>query len=373
MTSPASPLGEGLPADLDTTLAAAFFGFSAGAILFGIGIRQAYEYYTTTNKDSLGKKLIIGIACVLDTLHLAFSMNLVYNLVINMLGYTEAGMRLVWSLKALGSTQVVLIILVQGFYLSQIWRVSARANLLLEKWFSIAIQTFVVFIGVFALAVGVIFLTRLQTIDVVHSFDLGFEYIVYLGFGATAIIDCSIAGAMCLLLHKSSSGTIKVQGVLETLIQYFIGSGLLTSFASILCIILYVAQPNTLLYLGMELSVPRLYANSLLAIANGRQGLLNRLDESIDLHLPSGVFFVEPDRVSLVGAHLKDTYSPEREPKYPEHMVTDPFASPTSTRQRYIGIPLSDPFSPGSETKYSPTDSEGSKSLSRASSRSHTV
>jgi len=284
------------------------------------------------------------------------------------LGYTEAGMRLVWSLKALGTTQVVLIILVQGFYLSQIWRFSGRANLLLEKRFSIAIQSFVVFIGVFALAVGVIFLTRLQTINVVHSFDSGFEYIVYLGFGATAIIDCSIAGAMCLLLHKSSIGTIKAQGVLETLIQYFIGSGLLTSFASILCIILYVAQPNTLLYLGMELSVTRLYANSLLAIANGRQGLLNRLDETIDLRIPSGVFFTEPDQVSLIGAHMKDTYTPERDPKYPGLVVANPFASPTSTRQRYLGIPLSDPFSPGSETRYSPTDSEGGKSLSRASS-----
>lgn len=130
--------------------------------------------------------------------------------------------------------------------------------------------------------------------------------------------------------------------------------------------------------------------------ANGRQGLQNRLDRSVDLHLPSGVFFGEPDQVSLVGAHLKDLYSPEREPKYSGHMATDPFASPTSTRQRYIGIPLSDPFSPGSETKYSPTDSEGAppllnirykytrtnlrialhtgnKSLSRTSSRSHTV
>lgn len=27
--------------------------------LFGIGVRQAYEYYTTTNKEPLGKKLIV--------------------------------------------------------------------------------------------------------------------------------------------------------------------------------------------------------------------------------------------------------------------------------------------------------------------------
>jgi len=32
---------------------------------------------------------------------------------------------------------------------------------------------------------------------------------LYLGFGSTAIIDCAIANAMCLLLYRSSAGTIK--------------------------------------------------------------------------------------------------------------------------------------------------------------------
>ncbi|KAF8970628.1 hypothetical protein BDZ97DRAFT_1790195 [Flammula alnicola] len=207
---------------------------------------------------------MIGVVCLLDTLHLVFSMYLVYSLVIQLLGYSVAGPHVLWSLKALGSVQVVLIVLVQGFYLFQIWRLSS--NLLLAKTFTRAAQLFVIVIALFALAVAVIFTSQLQKIDVINGFSQNFEYIVYLGFGATAIVDCSIAVAMCLLLHKSSAGTIKSETVLESLIQYFIGSGLMTSLAAILCIILYVAQPNTLLYLGMELSVTRLYANSLLAM-----------------------------------------------------------------------------------------------------------
>ncbi|KAF8188634.1 hypothetical protein BJ912DRAFT_390173 [Pholiota molesta] len=252
-TSTAATAG-GMPRNLDSTLGVAFFGFSAGAVLFGIMVRQAYQYYTTSKTDSIGRKLIVGAVCLLDALHLAFSMYLVYSLVLNLLGYAAAGPHVVWSLKAMGSVQVVLIVLVQGFYLSQIWRLSG--NLLLAKKFSLIVQIFVVFMALFALAVGAIFLSQLQRINVIYGFDTSFEYIVYLGFGATAIIDCATASAMCLLLHKSSAGTIKSETVLETLIQYFIGSGLLTSFAAILCIILYVAQPDTLLYLGWSSLLP---------------------------------------------------------------------------------------------------------------------
>ncbi|KIM37881.1 hypothetical protein M413DRAFT_448151 [Hebeloma cylindrosporum] len=302
--------------DLHTTLAAVFYGFSVGAILFGITIRQAYQYYTSPSNDPIVQKLVIGLVCLLDAFHLAFSMYLVYSFILQAAGFSQASGNVLWSLKALGSTQVFLIILVQGFYLSQIWRLSG--NLLLPRKFSLAIQIFVVFIALFALAVAVIFFTQLQKIDVVHSFSTDFVYMVYLGFGSTAIIDCAIATAMCLLLYRSSAGTIKSETVLETLIQYFIGSGLLTSFAAIMCIVLYVAQPNTLLYLGMEFSVTRLYANSLLAMSNARRHLRDRLDETMELRLPNNLFFTEPDQMT----------------------------------QQHVSL-MENPFSPGAETKYS--------------------
>ncbi|KAF9474515.1 hypothetical protein BDN70DRAFT_884733 [Pholiota conissans] len=359
-----------MPTNLDTSLGVAFFGFSAGAILFGITVRQAYQYYTTSTNDKLLRKLIVGAVCLLDGMHLAFSMYLVYSLILDLLGYTT-GPHVLWSLKALGSTQVILIILVQGFYLLQIWRLSG--NLLLAKKFAVAVQIFVIIIAILAVAVGAVFLSQLQKINVIYGFDTSFEYIVYMGFGATAIIDCATAAAMCLLLHKSSAGTIKSETVLETLIQYFIGSGLLTSFAAILCIVLYVAQPDTLLYLGMEFSVTRLYANSLLAISNGRGRLRERLDETIELRLPSGMFFGEPDSASLIGRQFKDPFSRHSEPKYAELAGSSP--SSPNARGKYLGVAVVDPFSPNSETKYSPVEcgAHEDKNLSRSSSRSYTV
>jgi len=315
-TSSATATPKTSPGDLRTTLGAVFFGFSVGAILFGITIRQAYQYYATPSNDSKARKLIIGLVCLLDTLHLVCSMYLTYSFIIEMLGVSHAALNVLWALKALGSVQTIMIVLVQGFYLSQIWRLSG--NLLLARTFSLAIQIFVVVVALFAFAVAIIFFTQLQKIDVVHSFSSGFEYMVYLGFGSTALVDCAIAAAMCLLLHRSSVGTIKCETVLESLIQYFVGSGLLTSFAAIMGIVLYVAQPNTLLYLGVEFSVARLYANSLLAMSNARGQLRKRLDETIELGFPNNLFFSEPDQMTHQSASLigSNPFSPGAETKY---------------------------------------------------------
>ncbi|CAA7262239.1 unnamed protein product [Cyclocybe aegerita] len=290
------------PIDLDTTLGAAFFGFCAGAILFGITLRQAYQYYTTNLHDSILRKLIIAIVCLLDASHLVFSMYMVYSFIIQLLGYSEAEVKVLWSVKALATTQTILIVFVQGYYLSQIWRLSG--NVLLGRKLAVAAQAFVIFIVLLAIVVAIIFLSQLQKVADILSFSAGFEYVVYLGFGTTALIDCAIAAAMCLLLHKSSAGTLRSETVLESLIQYFIGTGLLTSFAAIMVIVLYIARPRTLLYLGMEFSVTRLYANSILAMFNARQRLRGRFDESIEIKLPSNVFFGEPDSMaqSLIGA-----------------------------------------------------------------------
>ncbi|KAF8900152.1 hypothetical protein CPB84DRAFT_1847404 [Gymnopilus junonius] len=312
--------GQGLP-DVRATLAAAFFGFSAGAILYGITIRQAFQYYTTCTEDSKWRKFVIAIVCLLDTIHLIFSMYLVYTLILQLVGYPFAGPTTL-SLKALGSAQTFLILFVQGFYLSQIWKLSENLQFLTRR-FSHAVhqrQFFVIFIAVFAIAVAVVFLSQLQKINSAFSFAAGFEYVVYLGFGATAVIDCAIAAAMCLMLNKGNGG-LKTESIVESLIQYFIGSGLITSFAAILCITLYVAQPNTLLYLGMELSVTRLYANSVLAMFNARSRLRKRLNESVDLnHVPSFIHFRHPEStpqtISLLSPTASSPFSPGQETKY---------------------------------------------------------
>jgi hypothetical protein len=60
---------------------------------------------------------------------------------------------------------------------------------------------------------------------------------IYLGFGATTVLDISIALMMCFVLHKHKLDTayLHLRGdkrsaaVLSTLIKYALASGLLTA------------------------------------------------------------------------------------------------------------------------------------------------
>ncbi|PPQ75392.1 LOW QUALITY PROTEIN: hypothetical protein CVT26_015475 [Gymnopilus dilepis] len=49
----------------------------------------------------------------------------------------------------------------------------------------------------------------------------------------------------------------------------------------------YVSNPSSVLYLAIEFSAPRLYANSILALFNSKSRLKERMDASTDLQIPS--------------------------------------------------------------------------------------
>jgi len=315
-----TPLAFDMPSqDLYSTIGGAFFGFTLGAILFGITLRQAYQYYTTNINDKMFRKSLIAIICSLDFLNFLFGVYMIYSFILQLVGLPDRGPQVLWSLKALAAVQVVLVVLVQFFYLSQIWLLSKNL-LLLPRRFTRVVQFFVGFAAVFALAIAIFFLQELGKITNVIGFSPEIEYVVYIGFGSTAVLDCAIAAAMCLILYRSNGGTRRTETVVETLIQYFVGTGLMTSFAAIMCISLFVIQPATLLYLGMEFSMTRLYANSILAMFNARKQLREKLEESVELKLPTNILFGEPESMSqnILLMH-SNPFSASAETKYSEY------------------------------------------------------
>jgi hypothetical protein len=51
--------------------------------------------------------------------------------------------------------------------------------------------------------------TRGETQYSIRSLSyLSDQYILYLGFGTVAVVDCSIAAAMCVILYKCSAGFV---------------------------------------------------------------------------------------------------------------------------------------------------------------------
>ncbi|TFK36125.1 hypothetical protein BDQ12DRAFT_259345 [Crucibulum laeve] len=228
-----------LEADIHSTIGVAFFGFTVSAVLYGITVLQAYQYFMNSPNDSKKRKTSAIVVCILDTIHFAFSIHMMYSFLIQHSGDPEAATRIVWSLKGLGSTQLLFIVFVQFYYLQKIWKYVTR-NAMFSTCFVRVVQLGAIFMGSLAVAVGIVFLFHLQHVNVILNFSVGFEYVIYMGFGATAVIDSSIALAMCIILYKSRVGSGRTDDVVSRIIRYFVGSGLVTSLASILCLILYM-------------------------------------------------------------------------------------------------------------------------------------
>ncbi|KAF8152598.1 hypothetical protein B0H34DRAFT_122446 [Crassisporium funariophilum] len=272
--------------EAERDLGAAFLGFTAGSILFGITILQAFQYFTTYVGDSRSRKQFVALICFLDTLHSSISTYMMYTMLVNPTGDPTSGFAVVWSFKAVGTIQTVVVILVQSFYLYQIWRLTG--NFIINRNFSRFVKVSVWTVFCYAIAMGAVFLVHLEKVKTILSFGGGFQNIIYLGLGSTAFVDCGIAIIMSSTLYMSGTKTKRSEDIIKTLILYFVGTGVLTAIAAIIALILYTVRPNTLLYLSVEFSIIRLYANSILAL------LREKMNATVELRMPSALLFGEP-------------------------------------------------------------------------------
>ncbi|TEB33945.1 hypothetical protein FA13DRAFT_121348 [Coprinellus micaceus] len=248
------------------TLGPAFAGYTIGSILFGVTLLQAYHYFMA-NTGSQWQRISVTIILVLDTLHFAFAIHMLFNFLLVISGNPHNEPWVIWSLKAMGSVQVFFVVYVQGLYLYKMWMFSRDQLSLLSTRFRRSLKAYVVILTFLAVGVGVLFLYELQKIDNISNFSMEFTYVIYVGFGTACLVDLGIAVGMCLMLYKSSGGiTRKSNMIVTTLIQYIVGTGLLTSLGALMCMVLYIAKPISLLYLGVEYSMTRVYAISILAL-----------------------------------------------------------------------------------------------------------
>ncbi|KIK66367.1 hypothetical protein GYMLUDRAFT_38177 [Collybiopsis luxurians FD-317 M1] len=258
------------------SLSALFFGFIVGSVLFGVVLLESYRYFKTYKNDSMRQKLLVAFLFTLDSLHFAFSIHMAHYYLISNFGSSNAITRAVWSVKVLGTIQVILLWIVQCLYLIRIC-ILTRKNLFQQK-ILFPVMCAVVVIAAIGFGVGLMFIVELNRIEFILDF-IKIKWAVYLAFGVSAAVDITIAAIMVLLLHRSITGMKRTDGAISVLIHYVFSTGLLTSVAALIYIILYAAAPQTLLYLGMVFLMSRLYTISFLELRlNVRKQLRDNLD-----------------------------------------------------------------------------------------------
>ncbi|KAG7087622.1 hypothetical protein E1B28_013570 [Marasmius oreades] len=89
---------------------------------------------------------------------------------------------------------------------------------------------------------------------------------------ASTAIDFTMSAAMCYYLGRSMSiGESGLNSRISAVMQYTLGSGLLTSACSLATLFTYNLMPNNFIFLSLEFLLTRLYVGSFLAMLNARQ------------------------------------------------------------------------------------------------------
>ncbi|KZP33196.1 hypothetical protein FIBSPDRAFT_1036317 [Athelia psychrophila] len=260
-----------------------FIGLIIGAVMFGMTVLQCNSYFHNFQQDRLYLKACVATLCCLDALHLIFSAHMMYFYIITNFGNMAAANQNIWSLKGLAVVQVIVILTVQTLYLMRIWKLS-RTIVTQHTWISSTLLAGLFILCVLAFGIGILFTYEVGTLEAATSVA-SFRWAILVAFSTTVFIDICIAAIMSTLLYRSRPGVKRTDSMLFTLIQYIIGTGVLTSVASIVYVVLYVIKPDTFLYLAQEFSITRLYVNSFMAMMNARDGLRERLSVPMELDI----------------------------------------------------------------------------------------
>ncbi|KAJ7202984.1 hypothetical protein B0H12DRAFT_489181 [Mycena haematopus] len=236
----------------------------------GVLTLQAYIYYESFPKDTVGLKLLVASVWVLDVAHLVLICQSCYHYLISSWGNSAA---------LLVSTQELDLHLVfvgmasafcQGFFLSRIWTFSQK-NWVLTGFLGAACLT--------AFALEAAMSAQISRVPSVKAFSsLTGEVVATLGLSAT--VDLAIAAILVWYLQQGKTSFDRTSFVVARVVQYTVATGLATSLLAVGCLIVYLATPNTFIFIALHFSLGRMYTNALLATLNSRRNLRKALDNS---------------------------------------------------------------------------------------------
>ncbi|KAL5522375.1 hypothetical protein ACEPAG_8391 [Sanghuangporus baumii] len=259
-------------AQVDSTFGCLFLSVVFTSVLWGVGCLQLFFYcenYWKNDKNWL--KMYLLAIWILDTAHQIMLLHADYLLLVRSLANSAYLSHLPKSGTGTAIVTTIIDVLVQAIFVRRSWHLSNR-NLMLTGILSTAVLgQFVVNLWYFS---QIIILTELSQLSTVVHVDLALN-------STMAFTDTLLAVTLMWLLWRSNSGIKRTVPVLNRLIAYAVGTGLVTSLCAITGLIGAIVSPNALIYLLMNLILPKLYFNCLLASLNARSRLRGALSNDV--------------------------------------------------------------------------------------------
>ncbi|KAH9933661.1 uncharacterized protein BXZ73DRAFT_101044 [Epithele typhae] len=260
-------------------------------LLYGITTLQTAYYFQTYSDDETFIKCLVAIIWMLETAHTAFCVEFVYEYLIEDFGNFFTFMTIKWGVGATVICSVGIATCVQGYYVWRVWVLSGRSRI----WAGL-VGALIVTRVVFGIASAVLCYTC-PSWPVLRSkrFSL---VTVSGGLGAAALADVVVAVLLSFYLKRGRHSAPRSQqsdSTINRILLYSVNTGAVTCSASLLCVILFAVQTNSLNFLGLVEIQAKLYANSFLGSLNARmllrdtrirQPLYSQGDGSVRLRTP---------------------------------------------------------------------------------------
>ncbi|KAH8824749.1 hypothetical protein DL96DRAFT_1614942 [Flagelloscypha sp. PMI_526] len=251
---------------LHLTLGAMEIGIIINVFLSGVVTMQSYYYYSRFVDDRKFLRWFVSsyFVWIFELAHCGTLLHSLYELTVTFYGNQESLIHPPHSLTLTMITGGISTALVQG-YLA--WRVYRLSNVLIVAIICWTL-TLVRYMGCLAVSItGYHMVSWPQFVE-----DDRWIFISLLLVGM--VNDIIITSGLCFTLIYSRKGAQrKTTAIIDKLILWTLGTGLVTSLCSMLIVICYFTMPHNFIWAGIYTFSAKLYSNALLAILNGRASL----------------------------------------------------------------------------------------------------
>ncbi|KAI0087480.1 hypothetical protein BDY19DRAFT_953954 [Irpex rosettiformis] len=272
----------------DAFIGPAFVIICVAFMMYGTFCAQVYYYWTTYNDKQLIQYLVAFILA-LETVHTALCIHVMYEYLVALWGDPLSAGKIISTVTVTIYFELIISSIVQAWYIYRIWRlkrqtiptafltavlfahvgqypcdeVSRKISLTCQRYQALSFR---------ASAYTHKYATWAELYDDPH-----FSIDVNCTFGLNIALDASITSVLMFYLLRDRSKAAKrrsTRKMIRSLVNFAFSTGILTVLTSCgLFLALNVAK-HTITFGGMIQFIAKLYANSMLAVLNARQNVV---------------------------------------------------------------------------------------------------
>ncbi|KZV78237.1 hypothetical protein EXIGLDRAFT_784129 [Exidia glandulosa HHB12029] len=234
-------------------------GMALGMFLSGMIVLQTTSETTGKTNPICDSWQVIVVLCV-DLFHSAVFIKAVHTYTIDFFGDFDAAGTLIWSMKMTSMMLGINISVVQLFFCMRVYLIT-RSVLLAAVATVLALARFVIHIR------QMVTVFSASSWVIVRTPTFKWEVTSLLVVGASS--DVLVAVSICWALLRMRSGFTASDKLVDKLVAFTIGSGLLTSIVAVIEVVTYLAVDGFIFFLFFSL-LGKIFSTSLLASLNER-------------------------------------------------------------------------------------------------------